>query len=251
MPFLPGSFGPKIKTFLQPCPCLQNQTLIPLIDNYVLHLQKTKFLTLRVPMLITLLGKNFAHFSLFYFLTPLAGAFLSLPQAASLTVLVFLSKALLSGYPITGGIPTLCATLVWAAHAQATQQKNFKAHFFYFLMSAALPALCMAVFMTHNTVGKGWVYALYWLIPMACYCAHRILRHNSSFVVALSSTFVAHAVGSVLWLFTVPTKPEQWLALIPVVALERLSIALCMTSTLVIVRTLIKCSQIAIAQKNQ
>lgn len=182
---------------------------------------------------MTFIGKSFAHFSGIYFLIPLVGAFLSLPYAISITVLTFAGKVLLAGYPVTGGIPTLCAMLIWSAHAQMAQHKNFKSHLFYFLVNAALPALCMILFMTHSSVGRGALYALYWIIPIVLYCVHMILRRSSTFTVALSSTFVAHAVGSVLWLFTVPMTPKQWLALIPVVALERLAIALCMTVSLV------------------
>ena len=42
----------------------------------------------------------------------------------------------------------------------------------------------------------------------------------------LGSTFTAHAVGSVIWLYAglVP-NPETWLALIPVVVLERILFA--------------------------
>ncbi len=39
---------------------------------------------------------------------------------------------------------------------------------------------------------------------------------------ALASTFIAHAVGSVIWLYTVPMVASAWLALIPIVACERL-----------------------------
>ena len=207
-----------------------------------------QFITLkyheRFFMIMTLIGKSFAHFSAIYFLTPLVGVFFSLPQAACLTVLIFASKALLTSYPITGGIPTLCATLAWATHAQFMNKKNRTSYCGYFLTMAALPALCMALFMTHPTVGQGYVYALYWLIPILLYALHIISGYSSTFTTALSATFIAHAVGSTLWLFTVPMQPEQWLSLIPIVPVERIITALSMTLLCVITKKILSYAQI-------
>jgi hypothetical protein len=46
---------------------------------------------------------------------------------------------------------------------------------------------------------------------------------------ALSSTFVAHAIGSLMWLYFLPTTPEYWMLLIPRVAIERIVFALAMS----------------------
>ncbi len=43
---------------------------------------------------------------------------------------------------------------------------------------------------------------------------------------ALQSTFLQHAAGSLIWVSLIPLASEQWLALIPVVAIERL-LAVC------------------------
>jgi len=192
----------------------------------------------------TLIGKSFAYFSGMLFVAPLLGAFFSSPVAIVLTGLLVTTKALLFCYPVTGGIPTLFATLAWSTHTQISQEKSRYAHLFYFLVHAALPALCMIIFMTHASVGQGYVYALYWLIPIALYFSHLFFKINSIFTVALSSTFIAHAVGSTLWLFTVPMKPEQWLSLIPVVALERLITALGMMLLLLIAKKVFAYGQI-------
>ncbi len=37
----------------------------------------------------------------------------------------------------------------------------------------------------------------------------------------LASTFIAHSVGSVLWLYTGTMSAAVWMSLIPVVAIER------------------------------
>src|SRR2546430_1999084 len=49
------------------------------------------------------------------------------------------------------------------------------------------------------------------------------------FLQALGSAFIAHAVGSVIWLYTVGMTPAAWLGLIPVVFVERMLCAAGMT----------------------
>ncbi len=74
-----------------------------------------------------------------------------------------------------------------------------------------------------HPVGQvAWFYSLYWLIPVMLYA----LGSRSLFNESLGATFVQHAVGSVLWLYLVPTTSALWISLIPVVAVERLLCAL-------------------------
>lgn len=84
-----------------------------------------------------------------------------------------------------------------------------------------VPAVCMILFVVHPVGFYAAPYAFYWLIPM-------VLHYSGSknlFSTALASSFVAHGVGSVIWLYTVPMAAVTWLALIPIVALERILIA--------------------------
>ena len=105
-------------------------------------------------------------------------------------------------------IPGLCASAYWA-----TENK---------LISLLLPAACIVAFLFNPVGFAAAPYALYWLIPMALY----FVPQKSIFMHSLASTFIAHAVGSVLWLYTHPgMTPVQWYALIPVVAAERLLFA--------------------------
>lgn len=105
-------------------------------------------------------------------------------------------------------IPGYCASLYWVSSRAIIR--------FY------VPLICMILFMVHPVGFYAAPYALYWLIPLMCY----ISKSRSFFLQALSSTCIAHAVGSVIWLYTVPMTVEQWYTLIPLVALERLSFAL-------------------------
>ena len=75
----------------------------------------------------------------------------------------------------------------------------------------------MVAFIAHPVGAQAWVYSLYWLIPVVLY----FLRKESLFLTALGSTFTAHAVGSVIWIYANPMTPQAWLVLIPVVFIER------------------------------
>ncbi len=83
--------------------------------------------------------------------------------------------------------------------------------------SVALIALaCLVAFWLHPVGRQAWVYALYWLIPIAATFKKDSLALNS-----LGATFTAHALGSIGFLYTFPTTPELWFSLIPIVFMER------------------------------
>lgn len=86
-----------------------------------------------------------------------------------------------------------------------------------------LPAvLCMILFLAHPVGLAAGVYTLLWLIPIGIY----LIGKKNIFLDALAATFTAHAVGSVIWLYTMPMTPHAWLALIPVALVERFTYAL-------------------------
>jgi hypothetical protein len=66
---------------------------------------------------------------------------------------------------------------------------------------------------------------MYWFIPVVAYLWQKNKKTQSMIITALQSTFVAHAAGSIMWLFLRPISPVSWLSLIPVVAAERLVLA--------------------------
>ena len=100
-----------------------------------------------------------------------------------------------------------------------------------------VPLICMLLFIVHPVGGAAWVYSLYWLIPVILY----FLPHNNLFLRCLGSTFVAHAVGSVMWLYMTGMPATAWLALIPVVAAERLTFA---AGTVVLYKTVVYCTEL-------
>lgn len=150
---------------------------------------------------------------------PIAGGLFGLGMVCSLVSSLWLFKVVFLTKALTFGIPSACAMLSWAANAQADKLSKL----LNFLVNALLPTICMAIFMLHPASSAAWPYALYWLIPIALWATHGT---HSSLLLALQSTFIAHAVGSIMWVFLVPMTAHQWLALIPVVAIERFGIAL-------------------------
>ena len=48
--------------------------------------------------------------------------------------------------------------------------------------------------------------------------------------------FIAHAVGGVFWIFSVNMTTQQWIGLIPVVAIERFSMAVGMSFVYILIK---------------
>jgi hypothetical protein len=153
-----------------------------------------------------IVGSHAAFFSASSIAMPLMGAWSSIPAivmtfAFGFAVRMALGASLLPMFAFW--VPGLCAALYWQLPSR-----------FY---RAGLPLLCMILFLSHPTGIAAAPYAFFWFIPMLI--AFR--TSNSIWHHALASTFIAHAVGSVIWIYTVPMSAAVWLALIPVVACER------------------------------
>jgi len=93
------------------------------------------------------------------------------------------------------------------------------------LIRVGVPLLCMVLFIAHPIGFYAAPYALYWLIPVLIYLSGR----KEVFLQALSATFIAHAVGSVVWLYVKALPAAVWWGLIPVVIAERFLNAALMT----------------------
>lgn len=95
----------------------------------------------------------------------------------------------------------------------------------HWAIRCVLPLLCMALFILHPTGGQAWQYTLLWLVPVVV----SLSQTRLFFAHAFASTCIAHAVGSTLWIYHNPMTTQIWLALIPVVLVERLLFASGMT----------------------
>lgn len=150
-----------------------------------------------------------------------SGTSIALPLLGSCLGMMGISAAVLTslmGQGITMGIPSahylayyipgLFSSACWAHPSNS-------------IIRLWVPLTCMVLFVIHPVGMGAFPYALYWLIPIALY----LKQSSSLFAQALSSTFIAHAVGSVIWLYALPMSSAAWLALIPIVAVERLCFA--------------------------
>lgn len=177
---------------------------------------KSLFFTLLIKLAAFLkvsfmVGSQFAFFSGVNFVAPLAGAFggvIGSYTTLALRVLFGLLFFNITGFKfLVSYVPGFCASLYWAS-------PNIVIRLF-------LPFACMILFIAHPVGLPAFMYTFYWLIPIALY----FVRRKNVFLEALGSTFIAHAVGSVIWLYTQPMTPALWIGLIPVVAVERLLFA--------------------------
>jgi len=151
---------------------------------------------------------------------PLAGALTGLVGTAGIFGLGLALKGIFGTLPMTMGIPTLLSMFSWSS---CTHRKTVLYRCVDFCLHVLLPTACIITFMTHPDSQNAWPYALYWLVTL--WVARMATGTRHPFVYALQSTFVAHAVGSIMWVFLIPMTTGEWLALIPLVAIERFTLA--------------------------
>jgi hypothetical protein len=173
----------------------------------------------------SVLGAENQSFTMFQFFGPIAGAFLGTTLGLGAIMLAQVANFLLLGTaPSFINIARLFPML-FAAYYFAKGKNP---------LGIALPLVCMAMFIAHPIGAQAWYFSLYWLIPvLATFFPERLFGRS------LGATFTAHAVGSVLWLYTFQTTPVFWLALIPIVAFERLMFALGISVSYVTLNTLL------------
>jgi hypothetical protein len=177
------------------------------VASYAVMLKLVSF----IKMSLLMSSQMILWFSAANCIVPLSGAFGGITASVGLfaarQLVHLLCFKTLSLSFLAFSVPGLCASLYWATR--------------HYAIRLLLPVVCMLLFIAHPTGSQVWIYAMYWLIPVAIYfCAQRSL-----FLQALASTFVAHAVGSVIWLYTMPTTADTWLSLLPIVMCERLLFA--------------------------
>jgi len=157
-----------------------------------------------------IVGSYFGFFSLSNMATPLIAVLSNSAGALGFFSFLGLARVVVFGFSLVqcaNFIPGLLASLSFVPK--------------YRFLQLVVPVVSMVLFIAHP-VGKGaWLYTLYWLIPIAIY-----FTNNKIYTQSLAATFVAHAAGSVFFLYARPMTSAVWLALIPVVAYERLVLAL-------------------------
>jgi len=97
-----------------------------------------------------------------------------------------------------------------------------------------IPILAIVLFIAHPEGKEVWFFSLYWLIPIIAFFKKERLIFN-----ALGSTFTAHAVGSVAFLYAFNLSAPVWLGLIPVVFVERVSFTIGIWATYLLLNTVL------------
>ncbi len=173
------------------------------------------YIALQIPV-FALMGVTGKSFTLFEFFGPVAGAFIGLGGVAAVGLAKLANAAIGGGSFGIMDIAKMSPMLFAAYYFWKNGARGFSDR-----LGIIVPAAAMIAFWLHPIGQQAWFYALYWLIPIALkFLPERLVLRS------LGSTFSAHAVGSVLFLYTIPTAPELWLTLIPIVALERGAFAL-------------------------
>lgn len=186
----------------------------------------TAFIVIKLAALFKvsfIVGSCLAFFSGTSIVVPMLGVFTGMLSVITVVGSGMMGHWLMLGIPsihyLAYHIPGLFASAAWAYPANL-------------IIRLIVPLLCMVLFIAHPVGAQAFPYALYWLIPITFY----LKKSSSLFAQALSSTFIAHAVGSVIWIYALPMTPAAWLALIPIVAVERLCFALGMVLVYQMVR---------------
>lgn len=156
-----------------------------------------------------ILGSYTAYFSAINMVMPVAGAWCGLTGSTMVAIIGFLIRFISCGFVLPLHILAYHIPGLFGAYYFATRSG---------LIRLAVPLLCMGLFLLHPVGLQSWGYAMYWWIPVIMYAIDK----KSLWFDALGSTFVVHAVGSVIWIYTVESTASMWLTLIPIVALERI-----------------------------
>lgn len=162
-----------------------------------------------------MIGSHASFFSLNNIGAPMVGVLAGTSFGLLAMILRALARALFFGISpisfIVYHIPSICASAYWHTSKKA--------------LKIGIPLICMFLFGIHPIGGQAFGYALYWFVPVVIY----VVGVRAIFWQALASTFVAHAIGSIIWLYSVPMTVAMWYGLIPLVAVERILFASGMT----------------------
>lgn len=108
---------------------------------------------------------------------------------------------------VSTGLPALLAGLYW----RSTNK----------IVRLGLPLGCMFLFWLQTGLTLAAFYPLLWLIPIII----GLFSPKQLYLRAFGATWIAHAVGSVIWASWATITPWQWFALIPVAFFERVVMA--------------------------
>jgi hypothetical protein len=176
------------------------------------------------------ISKDSKPFTMFEFIAPTSVALFS-PVIGILALLFseFVQKFLLNQFDYSLFSIARLFTLVAAAYYFGTVLRDKK-------FGIIVPIIGMLLFWMHPVGAQAWMYALLWIIPIAA----TFLSTNILFR-SLGATFQAHVIGSVAYLYFASSfGPEYWMALIPLVLVERMTYAAGIALTFVAFNSLLE-----------
>lgn len=204
------------------------------IFGYEIGSRQVAFFLLFSALALLLFQFNFAQilgvepspsFTFFQFIGPIAGGILG-PLGGVATILaVSVSNFVLTGQALE--LPIIVSVFTMAAAAVYFGAKSRPI--------ALVGPVAMVLFWLHPEGSVAWIYPLFWVIPVLA-----TFYKKNLFARSLGSTFTAHAIGSVAYLYAFNIPAEVWFALIPVVAFERLLFASGISVSFVAVTTALK-----------
>lgn len=157
-----------------------------------------------------IVGAEEQSFTMFQFIGPVAGGILSpLVGVASVLAVEVFWKLLAGSFSLEPFAAVRLFTVAAAALCFGLVKKEK-------LAGVAVPLAGMALFLAHPVGAQAWAYSLLWLIPISA-----SFFAGNLFARSLASTFQAHVIGSVGFLYLVGLPAAAWVALIPVVLIER------------------------------
>ncbi len=164
-------------------------------------------------------GKSGQTFTLFEFMGVLPAAFLGPFLGIIAIVLGKAASILLLSQPLDLTTALRFLPPIFGAYFFATYKGKSK---YSRAIQLIAPLACMALFILNPVGAQAWQYSLFWLIPPILALAPT----QNVYFRSLGATFTQHAIGGIIWIYFVnPLTPNVWLALIPVVAVERLLFA--------------------------
>lgn len=161
--------------------------------------------------LFPVVGSWFSFFGVNSAWLPIMGAFVSSESLMASWAVHLLIRMAIFGLPSLASLAFIVPGITSSWYL-ATKSRQ---------MSIGVALVCMLAFWVHPVGAQAWSYALYWLIPVAI----AWYAPTYQWLHCIAASFIAHAVGSVIWLYTVEMTVGQWMGLMPYVAVERLYIA--------------------------
>jgi len=158
-----------------------------------------------------LVGAENQFFTLFQFFGPIAGGFLGAIFGAVAVLFAELIDFFIVGKEASLVNILRLTPMIFAAYYFGAKKKNW---------GIAVPVIAILAFILHPVGREVWFFTLFWTIPIIGKLLPKKYSDNI-LVKSYGATFAAHAVGGALWIWTIPMTAAQWIALIPIVLVER------------------------------